>query len=641
MFLTLQWINVEETNMEEPEGEQDCEGVVYQCGACDEQFATLEEIEKHHSGEGGSICPYMVTAAIEPTVEDGKSEVVVIAEEVAFSEDVDDPETLVIKPSGNACTLCGKTFTSALLLEAHLQSHKSVEAKVHDCDLCKQRFNDTTEYMQHLVSKHAKKDHCCMICNKWYTSRSNLKTHMMIHAGNKPHECDICGRQFTVSSNLKAHRRIHTGERKYVCTVCSKGFITSTHLKTHMSVHTGDKPYQCEICFREFAVNSNMKAHMLTHTGEKRHECKVCGKQFATSSHVKTHLLSHTGQKDHKCPTCGKCFTVASNLRAHIKIHLGQRDHACDLCDKRFYTNSDLRSHRMIHTGERPYQCEVCSERFTKMSNLNSHRATHTGERPHQCKICQKRFRKMVNLRAHLKSHEMDRAHPCALCDQAFPNVTRLRVHTKECHRECHVCSDCGKKFNSFSALEAHQKVHTDAFPYECHVCQRTFTKLVHLTKHYEGHVMKKNQCPLCELQCSSDHQLTIHMRTHTGERPYSCEVCSSKFTKLVNLKRHLQVHTKVRFECQVCLRCFISDASLQSHYATAHPGYVPDTPTNELHIVVKQELVDAVEDEDGSNQEYIAIIHDGSIMVGQDLDAEGCSTGIPEGAVVVQEEGS
>lgn len=578
------------------EQEPDCESVVYQCGACDEQFASLEEIEQHHSGEGGNICPYMVAAAIQPTIDEAKSEIVLVSEEVTFSEDVDDPEPILVQASasGNSCNICGKTFTSTLLLEAHLQSHNQTAQRVYSCELCKERFFDSNEYMQHLVSKHAKKDHCCLICNKWYTSRSNLKTHMMIHAGSKPHECDICGRQFTVSSNLKAHRRIHTGERKYVCSVCGKGFITSTHLKTHMSVHTGHKPYQCEVCFREFAVNSNMKAHMLTHTGEKRHECKVCGKQFATSSHVKTHLLSHTGQKDHKCPTCGKCFTVASNLRAHMKIHLGQRDHACDICEKRFYTNSDLRSHRMIHTGERPYQCDVCLERFTKMSNLNSHRATHTGERPHACDICDKRFRKLVNLRTHRKSHELDRSHPCQLCEEAFPNITRLRAHTKECHRESYVCGQCGKKFQSRVALTSHERVHTDAFPYECAVCHRTFVKAVHLAKHFEGHMMKKNKCPVCNLQCSSGHQLDIHMRTHTGERPYTCNLCSSSFTKLVNLKRHCQVHTKVKFECQVCLRCFISEKSLHTHYSSTHPGYVPSGAPNEIHIVVKQEPVEA-----------------------------------------------
>ncbi|CAN8015007.1 unnamed protein product [Ixodes persulcatus] len=589
------------------EGQLDYDAVVYQCGACDEQFSSLEEIERHHSGDGAAICPYMVAAAIQPQFITGDdSEVVVMSEDVAFpggglpagadevalSEEVDDPEpAFPVAVHGHACPLCGRQFSSKFLLDAHAQSHHATETKVYSCELCRQKFYDSNEYVTHLVSSHAKKDHCCTICNKWYTSRSNLKTHMMIHAGRKPHQCDICGRQFTVSSNLKAHRRIHTGERKYICQVCKKGFITSTHLKTHMAVHTGEKPYQCEVCFREFAVNSNMRAHMLTHTGEKRHECQVCGKQFATSSHVKTHLLSHTGQRDHKCPTCGKGFTVPSNLKAHMKIHSGQRDHACDLCSKRFYTNSDLRSHKMIHTGERPYQCEICLERFTKMSNLNSHRTTHTGERPHQCEVCHKRFRKAVNLRTHRRTHAQDQTHPCSLCDQAFPNVTRLRAHNKQCHQESHACEECGRRFQSPLALVAHRRVHSGAAPFGCSLCQRSFSKEAHLHRHLDKHASRKDQCPVCQLLCSSGHQLQIHMRTHTGEKPYACDLCPRRFTKQVNLKRHLQVHTKVKFECSVCLKSYLSEKTLQAHYRNAHLSQAP----NDIHVLLKQEPQDFV----------------------------------------------
>ncbi|XP_063596509.1 protein tramtrack, beta isoform-like isoform X8 [Penaeus indicus] len=95
-----------------------------------------------------------------------------------------------------------------------------------------------------------------------------------------------------------------------------------------------------------------------------------------------------------------------------------------------------------------------------------------------------------------------------------------------------------------------------------------------------------KVTCPLCGKVCSRSDKLKLHLRTHTGERPYRCTYCDHRSRTSDDLKRHVRTHTGERpYQCPYCPYRASDPSTIRSHKKHRHHDLFHQDRLNQHHL--------------------------------------------------------
>jgi hypothetical protein len=137
-----------------------------------------------------------------------------------------------------------------------------------------------------------------------------------------------------------------------------------------------------------------------------------------------------------------------------------------------------------------------------------------------------------------------------------------------------------------------------------------------------QGHAKKESRrndtCEFCGKVFKNCSNLTVHRRSHTGEKPYKCELCSYACAQSSKLTRHMKTHGRLGkdvYRCRFCEMPFSVPSTLEKHMRKCV-----------VNQNIKLEGNQYIKMEDGTKLESSGMKLDGGYMIPSMVDDESYS---------------
>uniref|UniRef100_A0A8C4TNZ3 Growth factor independent 1A transcription repressor b n=1 Tax=Erpetoichthys calabaricus TaxID=27687 RepID=A0A8C4TNZ3_ERPCA len=118
---------------------------------------------------------------------------------------------------------------------------------------------------------------------------------------------------------------------------------------------------------------------------------------------------------------------------------------------------------------------------------------------------------------------------------------------------------------------------HSGTRPFACEIYGKTFGHAVSLEQHKAVHSQERSfDCQICSKSFKCSTTLSTHLLIHSDTRPYPYQYCGKRFHQNSDMKKHTFIHTGEKpHNCQVCGKAFSQSSNLITH-SCKHTGFKP-----------------------------------------------------------------
>ncbi|XP_038208640.1 homeotic protein spalt-major-like isoform X1 [Zerene cesonia] len=489
---------------------------------------------------------------------------------------VDNIDNKVSDP--NECIVCHRVLSCKSALQMHYRTHTG--ERPFRCKLCGRAFttkgNLKTHMGVHRIKPPSQMLHQCPVCHRKFTDPSILHQHIRMHTVDR---CNISfdqGTRDTCDSQSFSNNDSDITDYSPFCNIPTPTFPTPSTPGDRRADSRGTDDEsgreERELNTREFDDESEIKDRRTSPLSvcATASECEI--KTITTTASLPSATGSESGRSARASPPSPSPSPSALSTPPRLPHHsplpspptplaalgalggspfspLGlafppavRGNTTCTICYKTFACNSALEIHYRSHTKERPFKCTVCDRGFSTKSSggCQCARRTRAPRPPHATALdLWNAFVYPGNMKQHMLTHKI-RDMPPGFDKNGSGPTGAASEDGREPSPERRSSPDKMDLKRSPPAHPPPPMNHPP--PIDMPPLPKRLT-VPSAPVHPPPSASSKHLCGVCRKNFSSSSALQIHMRTHTGDKPFRCAVCQKAFTTKGNLKVHMGTH--------------------------------------------------------------------------------------------------